>query len=116
MHSEVNILYLIIFLLVAGILAGVLLFREIHKVYKHHLSQISFWHTEGVKELTEWRRRGGFTQEQISAMHNQILTAIGRDLNEMQVLSIMKYWHNESMEGLAKENEFIDKYVKAHKW
>ena len=49
-------------------------------------------------------------------MKNKILILTGRDLNEMQIISIMLAWRDKSLIGLGAENEFIENYIKEHRW
>ena len=86
------------------------------KLLQAQISSISKWYSEDKNELTGWRMRGGYSKQQLADMKNHILTVVGRDLNEMQVISLIIAWRDESIEVHGKENEFIDQYIKEHKW
>jgi preprotein translocase subunit YajC len=70
---------------------------------------------DALKRLDKYAISGGFTQAQIDDMHKRILTHFGKDLNDMQIITIMINWRN-TYEQLGAEMEFIKTFIKERKW
>ncbi len=68
------------------------------------------------RQLEDFKRRGGYTQQQVKDVQKRILLQFGRDLNEIQVISLMLAWRGASYEIMGAESEFFENYIKEHRW
>jgi len=106
----------IIIILAICLLFSFIIHYQTVKFLKSYIRFLQAEHDEKSRELNSFKCRGGLTEHQIVSMKNKILVLTGRDLNELQVLSIMLAWRDKSLIGLGAENEFIENYIKEHRW
>ena len=77
-----------------------------------HMAEVARFNMDKVKE---YDRRSGFKQYQIDMLRKQILIEDGKDLNEMQIISILIAWR-DTYEAIGREKEFISNYIKERGW
>ena len=106
----------IIIILAICLLFSFIIHYQTVKFLKSYIRFLQAEYDEKSKEVNDFKCRGGFTAHQIVSTRNKIAALMGRDLNEMQVISIMIAWRDESLVGLGTENEFIANYIKEHRW
>lgn len=109
--SLLVITFCIIFILIIIVFYLIIETSNVNKINKKLTDIIN----SSLNMVKSYERRGGFKQDQIDMMRKKILVDFGKDLNEIQVLSIMIAWR-DSYDMIGGEQEFIEEYIKEKKW